>query len=128
MSSQGGRGGGKNCQFYLVERQLRGGEGVKNCRFWDNIVYGWPLKRRKGDFLIRQYFSKRSFVLTERISEMQQQPAAGMHFIQFWCHILIYHVLRIKIYQFWEQEHFTFMSCLPHVFTKNKKYSTFLGM
>ena len=28
MSSQGGRGGGvKNCQFYLVKRQLRGGGG-----------------------------------------------------------------------------------------------------
>ena len=45
MSSQGGRGGGgKNCQFYLVKRQLRGGEGVKNQQFWDDIVYEWPLR------------------------------------------------------------------------------------
>ena len=34
MSSQG-----KNCQFYLAKRQLR---GVKNCLFWDDIVYGRP--------------------------------------------------------------------------------------
>ena len=33
------------CQFYLVKRRLRGGEGVKNCRFWDDIVYGRPLTR-----------------------------------------------------------------------------------
>ena len=30
------------CQFYLVKRRLRGGEGVKNRRFWDDIVYGRP--------------------------------------------------------------------------------------
>ena len=35
--------GVKNCRFYLVKRQLRWGEGVKNRRFWDNIVYGRPL-------------------------------------------------------------------------------------
>ena len=35
-----------DCQFYLVKRQLRGGEGVKNCWFWDNIFYGWHLNCR----------------------------------------------------------------------------------
>ena len=35
-------GGVKNCKFYLVKRRLRGGEGVKNCWFWDDIVYGRP--------------------------------------------------------------------------------------
>ena len=30
---KGGGGGVKNCQFYLVKRQLRGGEGVENRRF-----------------------------------------------------------------------------------------------
>ena len=41
MSSQGV----KNSRFYLVKRRLRGGrgEGVKNCRFWDDRVYGQPL-------------------------------------------------------------------------------------
>ena len=43
MSSQGGREGVKICQFYVVKRQLKGGEGVKNCRFCDDIVYGQPL-------------------------------------------------------------------------------------
>ena len=39
----GGGGGVKDCRFYLVKRRLRGGEGVKNRRFWDDIVYGRPL-------------------------------------------------------------------------------------
>ena len=41
------RGGGrvKYCQFYLVKSRLREGEGVKNCWFWDDIVYGRPLSR-----------------------------------------------------------------------------------
>ena len=34
----------KNSRFYFVKRRLRAGEGVKNCRFWDDIVYGRPLK------------------------------------------------------------------------------------
>jgi hypothetical protein len=38
----GGGWGFKNCQFYLVKRRLRGGEGVKNRWFWDGIVYGRP--------------------------------------------------------------------------------------
>ena len=29
-----GEGEFKNCQFYLVKRQLRGGGGVKNCQFY----------------------------------------------------------------------------------------------
>ena len=70
-------------------------ETFKMRYFWHSFVQCDEVKRRKGDCLIRQYFSKRSFVLTERISEeMQQQTAVGMHFIQFWCHILIYHVLK----------------------------------
>ena len=38
--SRGEGGRVKICQFYLVKRRLRGGEGVKNRRFWDDIVYG----------------------------------------------------------------------------------------
>ena len=45
MSSQGGRGGVKNCQFYLVKRQLRGGEGVKKRQFRDDLGYGRPLRQ-----------------------------------------------------------------------------------
>ena len=36
----------KNCQFYLVKRRRRGGEGGKNCWFWDDIVYGRPSKEK----------------------------------------------------------------------------------
>ena len=39
---KGGGGWVKNCQFYLLKRRLRGGEGFKNCPFWDEIVYGRP--------------------------------------------------------------------------------------
>ena len=35
-------GGVKNGQFYLVKRRLRGGEGVKNRRFSDDVVYERP--------------------------------------------------------------------------------------
>ena len=31
-------------QSHLVKRQVRGGEGVKNRWFWDDIVYGRPLR------------------------------------------------------------------------------------
>ena len=42
QKSQGGGGiGVKNCQFYLVKRQLRGG-GQKS-PIWDDIVCGRPL-------------------------------------------------------------------------------------
>ena len=37
-----GERGVKNCRFYTVKRQLRGGKGVKNRQFWDNMVYGLP--------------------------------------------------------------------------------------
>ena len=33
-----GRGGVKNFQFYLVKIRHSGGKGVKNRRFWDDIV------------------------------------------------------------------------------------------
>ena len=51
-------GGVKNCQFYLVKRRLRRGEGVRNWRFWDDIVYGRPLGEyagKKNDFWMFHY-------------------------------------------------------------------------
>ena len=51
MSSQGGRAV-KNYQFYLVKRRLRGGEGVKNRQFWDDIVYWRPLSPLNGSMTV----------------------------------------------------------------------------
>ena len=28
---------------YLINKKDNKGGGVKNCQFWDDIVYGWPL-------------------------------------------------------------------------------------
>ena len=38
----GGRGGVKNCRFYLVKSQLRGREGAIKSKKWADVVYGWP--------------------------------------------------------------------------------------
>ena len=38
MSSQGGKVGVKNCQFYLVKKTTKRGEGVKNRQFSDDLV------------------------------------------------------------------------------------------
>ena len=43
LSRLKGEGVVKKCHVKLVKRQIRG-EGVKHCRFWDDIVYGQPLK------------------------------------------------------------------------------------
>ena len=44
--------GVKNYQFYLVKRRLRGGEGVKNRQFWDDIVYWRPLSPLNGSMTV----------------------------------------------------------------------------
>ena len=38
-----GEGGGQKLPILLSKKTTKRGEGVKNCRFRDDIVYVWPL-------------------------------------------------------------------------------------
>ena len=60
----------KVCRFHLVKRQQSGVEGVKNRRFWDDIVYGRPpivTRKKRRATLFGPTFLTLSIIMVYRI-------------------------------------------------------------
>jgi hypothetical protein len=45
-----GRGGGSKITNFNIKTTTKWKEGVKNCQFWDDIVYGLPLRLLPDNF------------------------------------------------------------------------------